>query len=77
MDQNIVTVNKTSHALDVGEYITFTSVTLPGGGATGFTVANFQDFTYEVLTAPNANTFTIQMKSNETGTGMSSAGVLL
>jgi len=73
-NQNIVTVNKTSHALDVGEYITFTSVTLPGGGATGFTVADFQNFTYEVLTAPNANTFTIQMKSNETGTGMSSAG---
>jgi len=71
---NTVTVNKTSHALDVGEYVTFTSVTLPGGGATGFTVANFQDFTYEVLTAPNANTFTIQMKSNETGTGMTAAG---
>ena len=67
-------VNKTSHALDVGEYITFTSVTLPGGGATGFTVANFQDFTYEVLTAPNSNTFTIQMKTNESGTGMTAAG---
>ena len=73
-NQNIVTVNKTSHALDIGEYVTFTSVTLPGGGATSFTAANFQDFTFEVLTAPNANTFTIQMKSNETGTGMSSAG---
>jgi len=71
---NTVTVNKTSHALDVGEYITFTSVTLPGGGATGFTVANFQDFTYEVLTAPNANSFTIQMKTNESGTGMTAAG---
>ena len=61
---NTVTVNKTSHALDVGEYVTFTSVTLPGGGATGFTVANFQDFTYEVLTVPNANSFTIQMRVN-------------
>jgi hypothetical protein len=71
---NTVTVNKTSHALDVGEYVTFTSVTLPGGGATGFTVANFQDFTYEVLTAPNANSFTIQMKTNESGTGMTAAG---
>jgi hypothetical protein len=71
---NTVTVNKTSHALDVGEYITFTSVTLPGGGATGFTVANFQDFTYEVLTVPNANTFTIQMKTNESGSGMTAAG---
>jgi len=73
-NQNIVTVNKTSHALDIGEYITFTSVTLPGGGATGFTVANFQDFTYEVLTAPNSNSFTIQMKTNESGTGMTAAG---
>jgi len=71
---NIITVNKSSHALDIGEYITFTSVTLPGGGATGFTVANFQDFTYEILTAPNANSFTIQMKSNESGTGMTAAG---
>ena len=73
-NQNIVTVNKTSHALDIGEYITFTSVTLPGGGATGFTVANFQNFTYEVLTAPNSNSFTIQMKTNESGTGMTAAG---
>jgi len=71
---NTVTVNKTSHALDVGEYLTFTSVTLPGGGATGFTVADFQNFTYEVLTAPNANSFTIQMKTNESGTGMTAAG---
>ena len=71
---NTVTVNKTSHALDVGEYVTFTSVTLPGGGATGFTVANFQDFTYEVLTTPNANSFTIQMKTNESGSGMTAAG---
>ena len=71
---NTVTINKSSHALDVGEYVTFTSVTLPGGGATGFTVANFQDFTYEVLTVPNANTFTIQMKTNESGSGMTAAG---
>ena len=71
---NTVTINKSSHALDVGEYITFTSVTLPGGGATGFTVANFQDFTYEVLTVPNANSFTIQMQTNESGTGMTAAG---
>jgi hypothetical protein len=71
---NTVTVNKSTHALDVGEYVTFTSVSLPGGGATGFTVANFQDFTYEILTVPNANTFTIQMKTNESGTGMTAAG---
>jgi len=71
---NTVTVNKSTHALDVGEYITFTSVSLPGGGATGYTTANFQDFTYEILTIPNANSFTIQMKTNESGTGMTAAG---
>ena len=73
-NSNVVTVNKTSHGLDVGEYITFTSVSLPGGGATSFTVADFQNFTYEIRTAPNANTFTIQMKTNETGSGMSAGG---
>ena len=71
---NTVTVNKSSHALDVGEYITFTSVSLPGGGATGYTTADFQDFTFEILTVPDANTFTIQMKTNESGTGMTAAG---
>ena len=71
---NTVTVNKSSHALDVGEYITFTSVSLPGGGATGYTTADFQDFTYEILTVPDANTFTIQMKTNESGSGMTAAG---
>jgi hypothetical protein len=69
-----VTVNKTSHGLDVGEYLTFTSVTLPGGGVTGFTVADFEDYTFEILTTPNANSFTIQMKSNESGTGMTAGG---
>ena len=69
-----VTVNKTSHGLDVGEYLTFTSVTLPGGGVTGFTVADFEDYTFEILTTPDANSFTIQMKSNESGTGMTAGG---
>ena len=41
-NSNAVTVTKASHGLDVGEYITFTAVTLPGGGATSFTTANFK-----------------------------------
>jgi len=71
---NTVTVNKSTHALDAGEYVTFTSVSLPGGGATGYTTDDFQNFTFEILTVPNANTFTIQMKTNESGTGMTAAG---
>jgi len=71
---NTVTVNKSSHGLDIGEYITFTSVSLPGGGATGYTTGDFQDFTFEILTVPNVNSFTVQMKTNESGTGMTAAG---
>ena len=35
-----VTINKTGHELKVGEYIVFSSVTLPGSG-TGFATADF------------------------------------
>jgi hypothetical protein len=69
-----VTVNKTSHGLDAGRYITFTSISLPGGGETGYSASDFEDTPFEILTVPDANTFTIQMASNETGTGMSTQG---
>jgi hypothetical protein len=140
---NIVTVNKTSHPLDVGEYITLSSVTVPGQtttlngaitdsdttitltSASGFSAAgtvrignelitytgistndltgctrgtnsttavahvdttavreatvtryNTTDFTtntFEILTIAT-NSFTIQMTTTETGTGMTAAG---
>ena len=70
---DIITVNKTTHPLDVGEYITFTAVSLPGGGVTGFTVADFESYTFEILTIAT-NSFTVRMKSNESGTGMTAAG---
>jgi len=69
-----VTVNATGHGLAVGDYFTFTSVTLPGGGATSFTTADFTTNTFEVITVPTTDTFTITMPSNETGTGMTAAG---
>ena len=68
-----ITVNKTSHNLTVGDYFIFDNVTLPGGGATGYTVADFETNPFEVLTS-TANTFTITMPSNESGTGMTAAG---
>jgi hypothetical protein len=66
---NIVTVNKVSHALDLGEYITFTSVTIPG--TSSFIDTDFTSFTFEILSVPDANSFTIQMQTTETGTPMS------
>jgi len=69
-----VTVNKVAHGLDAGEYFTFTSVTLPGGGVTGYTTSDFETNPFEILTTPNADSFTITMPSNESGTGMSAQG---
>jgi hypothetical protein len=69
-----VTINLTAHGLLVGDYFKFKSVTLPGGGVTGYTTADFQTNVFEVISQPTANTFTITMPSNESGTGMSSQG---
>ncbi len=54
---NIVTVNKTSHGLDVGRYITFTSVSTPNGFTSSTT---FTEGAFEILSVPTNNTFTIQ-----------------
>lgn len=67
-----VTVNKTTHNLEVGEYITFTSVTIPG--TSSFVASDFTSYTFEILTVPDVNSFTIQMQTTETGTPMSSTG---
>ena len=69
---NTVTVNKTTHNLEVGEYITFTSVTIPG--TSSFVASDFTSYTFEILTVPDVNSFTIQMQTTETGTPMSSTG---
>ena len=67
-----VTVNKAGHGLVEGDLFLFSSVTLPGGGATGFTTANFTNNTYQVITAVS-DSFTVTMPSTESGTGMSAA----
>jgi hypothetical protein len=69
---NIVTVNKVSHGLGVGEYITLSAVTIPG--TSSLVAADFTIFTFEILTAPDADSFTIQIQTTETGTPMSDTG---
>jgi hypothetical protein len=69
-----VTVNLTSHGLSAGDYFKFKTVTLPGGGVTGYTTADFTTNVFEVIATPTGNTFTITMPSNESGTGMSTQG---
>src|SRR5210317_2000296 len=60
-----VTVNKTSHGLLDGRYVTFSSVTVPTGS--GYATSDFEDNTFEVLNK-TANTFEITMPSNSAGT---------
>ena len=70
---NTVTINKTSHGFEEGDYFIFSSVTLPGGGATTYVDTDFTTNTFEVTTA-STNSFTVTMPSNESGTGMSAGG---
>jgi hypothetical protein len=60
-----VTVNKTTHGLAVGRYVTFSSVTVPTGS--GYATSDFEDNTFEI-TNVNTNTFDITMPSNSAGT---------
>jgi hypothetical protein len=60
-----VTVNKTSHGLEDGRYVTFSSVTVPTGS--GYATSNFEDNTFEI-TNVTANAFDITMPSNSAGT---------
>ena len=71
--QNNVTVNKTSHGLQVGRYITFTSVTPP----TGYVESDFTTGAFEILTVPNDNTFTIQMRVNASGAASASGAATI
>ena len=66
--QNNVTVNKTGHGLEIGRYVTFTSVTPP----TGYVATDFTEGAFEILTVPNANSFTIQMRVNASGAASAS-----
>ena len=70
-----VTVNKTSHGLSNGRYITFDSVTVPTGS--GYATTDFTDNTFEISNV-TTNAFDILMPSNSAGTtsGTGSAEIL-
>ena len=71
-----VTVEKTNHGLQVGDYIIFTSATTPGSPTTGYNSSSFTTNAFEVLSTPTYGTFTITMATTETGTGVSAGGTL-
>jgi hypothetical protein len=71
-----VTINKNSHNFEVGDLLTFSSVTTPGAPTTSFTSANFTTNSFEVKTIPTINTFTVTMPVTETGTGVTAGGTI-
>ena len=68
---NTVTINKGSHGLAKGRYVTLSAVTVTG--ASDYTPAELQQV-YEILTIPDIDKFTIQASRAEGGTGMTAAG---
>jgi hypothetical protein len=68
---NVLQVNKGSHGLEVGRYVTLSSVTVTG--ASDYTAAELEK-TYEILTVATVDKFTVQAVRNEGGTGMTAAG---
>ncbi len=66
-----VTVNKAAHTLQPGDLFTFTSVTPPSGA--GYSASDFTTNTFEVVTVPNSDSFTITMAS-AAGTTVSASG---
>ena len=66
-----VTINKGSHGLAVGRYVTLSSVTVTG--ASDFTAGELEQV-YEILTVPDVDKFTVQASRAEGGTGMTAAG---
>ena len=61
-----VTVNKSSHGLEIGEYIKFSTVTAPPGS--GYISTDFTDNLFEIISKPNDDSFTITMATVATGT---------
>ena len=61
-----ITVNKASHGLLAGDLFTFTSITVPSGS--GYVASDFTTNTFQVVTVPDADTFTITMATNASAT---------
>ena len=66
-----VTVNKPAHTLQPGDLFTFTSVTPPVGA--GYVASDFETNTFQVVTVPDSDSFTITMAS-AAGTTVNGSG---
>jgi hypothetical protein len=68
---NTVTINKGSHGLAKGRYVTLSGVTVTG--ASDYTASELEKV-YEIQTTPDIDKFTILASRNEGGSGMTAVG---
>jgi len=68
---NVLQVNKGSHGLAKGRYVTLSGVTVTGNS--DYTAAELE-VAYEILTVATVDKFTVQAVRAEGGTGMTAAG---
>ena len=68
---DVLTIDKGSHGLKVGRYVTLSAVTVTG--ASDYTPTELQ-VVYEILTVPTIDKFTVQAVRAEGGSGMTAAG---
>jgi hypothetical protein len=68
---NVLQINKGSHGLAVGRYVTLSGVTVTG--ASDYTAAELEKV-YEILTVPDIDKFTVQAVRAEGGSGMTAVG---
>jgi len=68
---DIVTIDKGSHGLEVGRYVTLSGVTVTA--ASDYTSDELEK-AYEILTVPTIDKFTVQAVRAEGGAGMTAAG---
>ena len=64
-----------AHNINIGDIVLFDSVTLPGG--TGYTAADFEDKTFQVISVPSPTTFTINQSSNASATVATGGSITL
>jgi hypothetical protein len=76
LSKDVTITTSAGHNLIPGDIITFANAGSFTPPDTDYTATDFDDVLFEVKTVPTANTFTIQMPTEETGTGATNDGTL-
>jgi hypothetical protein len=76
LSKNVTITTSAGHNLIPGDIITFANAGSFTPPDTDYTATDFDDVLFEVKTVPSATTFTIQMPTDETGTGATNDGTL-